>query len=440
MVSTPRKRADSGRARRIFRRSVIALLVIANVFALAVYWQLRTIETRLDTTAVTNQEVVEHLDPVASTESGGDPGPLTFLLIGSDSREGLDDLSNFGNFPGQRADVIMLVQVLPSESKAQILSLPRDLWVEIPGHDVDRINAAFSIGGAPLMVQTVRQATGIAINHYVEIDFVGFQALVDELGGITMDFPYPARDLGSGFSVDAGSQTLDGSQALAYARSRKYQELRDGSWRSVDASDIGRTRRQQQLIFHILAEVARPSNITDTGSIVASFAQHLTIDSALADTSIVGLAFAMRGIRPSQIEAITLPTNFASIDGKSVVVRDDPDAESVLSAFRGGSALTADDGPVRVEVLNGNGIAGSAASWSERLGDAGFEISGIGDAESKDFAQTSIIVGPGRQATGEAVRQALGFGVVTTGTLSSSIDVLVVLGADVVVEAGSTQG
>lgn len=425
---------------KIFKRSVITFLVIANLAVLALYWQLRTIETQLDTTAVTNQEVVVHLDTPVTQPGGGPAESLTFLLIGSDSREGLDDLTNFGNFGGQRADVIMLLQLIPSESRAQILSLPRDLWVEIPGHGEDRINSAFAIGGAPLMVQTVKLATGIAINHYVEVDFVGFKALVDQLGGITMSFPYPARDLKSGFRVDAGAQTLDGEMALAYARSRSYQELHDGSWQSVSADDIGRTQRQQQLIFRILDTIARPSNLTETGDIVSAFASHLTIDSALAQSSIVGLAFEMRGIRPSAIEASTLPTRGRMVGEKSVVVRQDPEAEQLLESFRAGGALVAVEGPIRIEVLNGNGIAGSAGQWSEFLEGAGFEIIEIGDAQRKDFTETSIVVQAGRQALGEQVREALGFGSVVTGTVASSIDVVVILGTDVSLEATGSPG
>lgn len=439
MSSSP-SRGLSPRATKIFKRSVITLLVIANLAVFTLYWQLRTIESGLDATAVTNQEVVVHLDTPVTQVGGGSAESLTFLLIGSDSREGLDDLSNFGNFGGQRADVIMLLQLIPSESRAQILSLPRDLWVSIPGHGEDRINSAFAIGGAPLMVQTVKQATGVSINHYVEVDFVGFQSLVDELGGITMSFPYPARDLKSGFRVDAGTHTLDGSMALAYARSRTYQELRDGSWRAVNADDIGRTQRQQQLIFRILETIVRPSNLTETGSIVSSFARHLTIDAALAESSIVGLAFEMRGIRPSAIEASTLPTRGAMVGERSVVVRQDPEAEQMLESFRSARALSSPDGTIRLEVLNGNGIAGSAGEWSEFLEGAGFEVVEVGDAQRKDFAETNIVVPAGRQTLGEQVRQALGFGVVVTGAVDSSIDVLVILGTDVSLEASTASG
>ena len=312
-------------------------------------------------------------------------------MIGSDSREGLDDLRFFGSFGGQRADVIMLIQIHPEDGRTQILSIPRDLWVSIPGHGENRINAAYGLGEAPLMVRTVKEVTGLPIHHYVEVDFVGFKAIVDELGGVVIDFPYPARDNKSGLSVSAGRQTLNGAQALAYARSRSYQELRNGRWVSVDANDIGHTQRQQQLIFAILRRLARPSTLTDAGPIVESFAQHLTMDSALAESSLVSLAFSMRGISAEKIEAATLPTRGTVINEMSVLLRQDPEATELLAKFAGGQPLTAAPaGPARLVVLNGNGVEGSAGSWSEILAGKGFEITKVGDADRKDFTETTL--------------------------------------------------
>ncbi len=417
---------------RWFRRAVIALLVAANLVAAALFWTLRTAEHTLSETAVQVEDVVPELTPAPEEHRD----PITFLVIGSDSREGLDDLEGFGNFAGSRADVIMLVQVLPETGKVQILSLPRDLYVDIEGKGRNRINAAYAFGGAPLMVKTVKQATGLDIHHYVEVDFVGFQAIVDQLGGVTLDFPFPARDLKSGFEVDAGRQVLDGAQALAYARSRHYQELRDGTWVSVDASDIGRTRRQQQLVFAILSKLKRPSTLTDVGDLVTAFAQHLSIDSSLANRGFLDLAFAMRNLSASDIEATTLPTLGRTIDGRSVLIPDEPAATAVLDAFRNGeSLLVAAEGPLKLVVLNGNGVAGSAAHWRDVLEAAGYAVTRIGDADSSDFDETLVVVRPGEQTRAASIVEALGFGTVTTGTVETSIDAMVIVGADAAQEA-----
>ena len=228
--------------------------------------------------------------------------PSNFLVVGSDSRAGLDDLTNFGAVGGARGDVVMIVRLDPKTSEAEMLSIPRDLYVDIPGNGMNKINAAYAFGGPPLLVETVRENLGIEINHYVEIDFVGFQALVDELGGIEIAFPYQARDLKSGLDVGSGSQTLNGDQALAYARSRSYQELQNGSWVSVDANDIGRTARQQEVIRAIVAELKSPSSIAEAGSLATAMGQHMTIDSRLASTSVASLVWDFKGILTGDVK------------------------------------------------------------------------------------------------------------------------------------------
>ena len=427
----PVEEERAARPSRRWRRALIIVLVLANVLVLAVYLRLRSIENIVLETANTVPEV-PGLTP--TTPGGGDS--ITFLVIGSDSREGLDDLQYFGPVGGQRADVIMLVKVHPDEDRAQILSLPRDLWVEIPGHGTNKINAAYALGGASLMVDTVAAFSDIPINHYVEVDFVGFRALVDEIGGVTVDFPYPARDPKSGLGVGAGLQRLDGSEALAYARSRTYQEQRNGRWVSVDGGDFGRTRRQQQLIFAILSELKRPSTITEAGSIVRAFASHLTIDQALAQGSIIEMAFRMRGIASGNIEAVTLPGVTATRGEASVVLPDEPEAGQVLAALRVGAPLVASgDGPMRVTVLNGNGVAGSANAWSEHLAARGFEIADVGDALVKDYVETRVRVRPADVGRGESIVEALGFGVVEASTIDDGVDAIVVVGLDAA-EAG----
>lgn len=399
--------------------TVISLLVVANVAVLGFLWIVRTGSDVL-ATADTNAEVTGVLDAA----SGDD---LTFLIVGSDSREGLNDLTNFGSAGGARGDVIMLVQVDAGQSSAQILSIPRDLWVEIPGHGENRINAAYAFGGPPLMVETIRESLGVEVNHYVEVDFVGFAALVDELGGINIAFPYQARDIKSGLDVPAGSQTLDGDMALAYARSRTYQELQNGSWVSVDANDIGRTQRQQEVVRAILSKMKSPASITEAGSIAGAMAEHMTIDSALATSSVASLAWDFKGILTGSIDGATLPTTGATINGSSVVVMVEPDAGEMLAAFRAGQSLG--ESPLRLEVLNGNGVRGAAGEMSRTLEAKGFDVESIGDAASDDYQRTTVVVPEGSSA-GDAIIAALGFGVVEVGAVDNGYDASVIVGAD----------
>ncbi len=417
------------RARIWLKRLFLTVLVLANLLVFGAYGLLRYVSAKVEAEVTRDQGVVA----VLSQQPAQRQDPRTFLVIGSDSRANLPDdaQGRFADTAGQRADVIMLVKVFPTEGRAQMLSLPRDLRVEIPGHGTNKINAAFAFGGASLMVETVKQATGLEVHHYVEVDFVGFAAIVDELGGVQLSFPFPARDLKSGLQVDAGLQRLDGMTALAYARSRSYQELRDGSWVAVDASDIGRTRRQQQLVFAILSALKRPAVLTEVGPVIEAFGSHLTVDGALSERTMIDLAWAMRSIGSEDIEAVTLPTGSRLIGGASYQLRDEPAASAVLAAFAAGESLAAAaGGPVRVDVLNGNAIAGSAGRMAERLTAAGFEVREVGDAHAKDFAQTQLIARPADLARAHAIASLLGFGEVRGGSVPSAVDVVVIVGRD----------
>jgi LCP family protein required for cell wall assembly len=325
----------------------------------------------------------------------------------------------------------MLVKVDPATGSAQLLSLPRDLLVEIPGHGTNRINAAYSFGGAPLMVRTVKEVTGLPIHHYVEVDFVGFRSIVDEMGGVTINFPYEARDLNSGLFVGTGPQRLNGEQALAFARSRHYQELQDGEWVSVEASDIGRTKRQQQLVLAIISALKTPATLTETGSVVGSFARHLSVDTALLESSLIQLAFQMRSISADTIETATLASYGDDYNGMSIVRMDQPRARTMIASFANGVPMTAVAGePLKIQVLNGNGVAGSAGRLSEILQGKGFEILEVGDADRDDFPVTTIIVRPEAMTQGQEIIAALGFGELSAGSLDSSIDAIVIVGLD----------
>lgn len=417
------KKQPKGSPRR-FKRLVIAVLVLANVSVALMFWWISWVKDSLRV-AATDKDVVAALD----VRAGGD-APITFLLVGTDTREGLDDLTYFGNFGGERSDVIILLRVIPREGRALMLSIPRDTWVSIPGHKDNRINAAYALGGSSLLVETIKQNMGVSINHFVQVNFVGFKSLVDEIGGVTIDFPYPARDSKSGLSVGAGMQRLDGNQALAYARSRSYQEFRDGSWRSTDASDIGRTRRQQQLVFGILREAKRPSSVLDAGNIIESFARYLTLDAALVDSNIVALAFDMRAIAGGDIEALTLPTKGASRGEASVLEMKQPEANEVLRTFTNAGRFHGEGlDPGSVMVLNANRTPGSAAAVAAILESKGINVVDVGDSDAV-VPITAVLVRPGEFARGEAVAQALGYGEVRVATLRDNVDVMVLVGTD----------
>lgn len=316
---------ESRRRRRMSRGQrwtirILALLVVLTAAAVAV---VLLAEFRMNDLGA--------LDALASGEG-------TYLVVGSDSRENLpDDLEgSFGDFGGERADVIILMHV--AGDRLQLLSLPRDLRVEIPGHGVDKINAAYAYGGPDLLVETVTAATGITVNHYMQVEFGGFAGIVDALGGIEIDFPAPARDQKSGLLVEqSGPQNVDGATALAYARSRTYEELVDGEWRLTDGGDIARTGRQREVLMEILSEASSPSGLVRSPFVINEVTGHLAVDSTVTPLRLARTAWSVRSADTT--DAVTLPVVGATENGVSYVVRSEPAATEVLNAFAAGDPL-----------------------------------------------------------------------------------------------------
>jgi LCP family protein required for cell wall assembly len=258
-------------------------------------------------------------------------GEGVYLIVGSDSRANLPpDLGSFGDFRGARADVIMLAQV--AGNRRQLLSIPRDLKVDVPGEGTEKINAAYSLGGANLITETVALTTGIRANHYLEIDFAGFAAIVDALGGIELDFPFPARDLNSGLLVEvAGTHTVNGAAALAYARSRQYEELRDGEWMGESvAGDLARTGRQRHVLLQIMRRASSPTGLLRSPLVMLAAASHLKSDSGTTVFDLAELGWGMA--TSSETDSATLPVQISNEGGVSYVVAVPP-SEEVLTAF-----------------------------------------------------------------------------------------------------------
>ncbi len=269
-------------------------------------------------------------------------GIRNVLIVGTDSRENLPDdfEGKFGDFSGSRTDVIMVAHF--TGGRAQLLSLPRDLKVQIPGHGTNKINAAFVFGGPDLLVQTVQDNFGIPINNYVEIDFLGFANVVDALGGVEMTFDNAARDAKSGLDVEAGTQVLNGEQALAFARSRSYQELQGGSWVSVDGNDLGRTSRQQELLLTLFDQASSPGKAFNLPGFVSTFAEQIRADEGLSVSVMVEIGRSVLGLQSSEIDTKTLPVRVSNEGGVSYVVPVEPAAAATIDAFNAGEPFPAD--------------------------------------------------------------------------------------------------
>ena len=284
-----------------------------------------------------NIERIEGLELALTAQDGP---AQNYLLIGSDTRENADpsdpDFGGIGDtnaVQGRRSDTIMILRQEADGNGASIVSLPRDLWVNIAGRDgASRINSAYS-DGTDVLAATITQELGIPIHHVIDIDFNGFKDLVDAAGGTTICFEFPTRDKNTGLDQQPGCHQLDGVQALQYARSRYYEEFRDGAWQTDPRSDLGRIERQQAFLQQIAnttierlqADPFLASNLITAGT------NTVRMDPGLDPIAAAG---TLRKAFGAGLNKYQLPVVGVTKNGNAVLVLADG-AEPILNYFRG---------------------------------------------------------------------------------------------------------
>jgi len=245
--------------------------------------------------------------------------PLFVLVIGSDVRE--------GNPRGGRADSLHVVAIDPDSGKGTIVGIPRDSYVPIPGRGSNKINASLFFGGPELVVQTVSQFTGINFHYWALVEFSRFRDLVDRLGGIEVDIPYPMSDSASGAHFGKGPRKLNGAEALAFSRARK----------SIPGGDFGRSENQGRLLLAALnkfrKEAASP----------ISLAKYLTTFGALVEANVpasdlIRLAQVGRRMDPGQVRNVVIPAGTGSAGGASIVTVGQP-ARDVFNRIKDDAIL-----------------------------------------------------------------------------------------------------
>jgi len=295
--------------------------------------------------------------PVASEEqpvdeSDGDEEPVreldlgrqVYLLVGSDSRADLDDLEGFGDFEGNRADVVMVL--FKDGGNAGLLSIPRDLLVENPcGGSANRISAMLegcnSINGPTLLTLAVEEAIGVPVDHFALVDLEGFQEVVDAVGGYEICVENPVRDMRANRELDAGCTLADGAQTLAWMRSRRTQELTDDGWRTMSGmSDLVRNERQRTFLIDMIGRVADFSSPQSMASAGRSLAPYVTVDNELALTDVVNVAWTLREFSSGRIVELTVPVQDAQTeDGASVLVPSTP-VEEIVAEYLSSTAAS----------------------------------------------------------------------------------------------------
>jgi LCP family protein required for cell wall assembly len=288
----------------------------------------------------------------AGTSGTPASGPVNVLLVGVDTRGGLTRQQQLrlhvGNVAGANTDTMMLIHVPADRQSIQIVSLPRDSWVSIPGHGMNKINAAYGLGGPHLMVSTVEQATGLTINDYVEVDFVGFVRVIDELGGVNVCLPFAVNDSDSGLHLSAGPHHVDGVTALKFARDRH----------SFATSDLARIADQQQLVASLFAEATATgvlANPIRLQQVVSSITASVTVDRGFNATE---LASELRDIEPDSVTFTTVPIatpDYQTPTGEAAVLWNQDAAAALFHRLSTDSGLA----PAR---QTANGAQGTGAA------------------------------------------------------------------------------
>jgi LCP family protein required for cell wall assembly len=442
----PESRRRTGRAATA-ARAVAAVLAVVLLAGSGWGWYLGQVA----------EATVNRTDaiPTDGNEGTGDaPEAMNLLLVGNDSRANLTDEQlaslNAGTDSGINTDTMILVHIPADGSRASFVSFPRDSYVEIPGYGMEKLNAAYAYGyaetpetaseevrmagGAQLLVQTISGLTGLQIDHYAEVDLLGFFELSSVVGGVEVNLCEAVDDSEwSGAVFDAGVQTISGADALKFVRQRH----------GLPRGDFDRIVRQQVFMAGVLRKMLSDEVVLDLGKqreLVEAASQSLTIDEGL---DLFRLAEQMQSVTAGSIEFQTIPNVGTDRDerDRSIIRLEDEDTLhrffAELSAEPEAPAEAAPAAPetvapsaVTVDVLNGSGTSGLAAKAAASLQTAGFAVGTTGNAGSSDHDTTLVRYAPGDEALAATLAAAVPGAVQEESADAASGTVQLVLGSD----------
>lgn len=390
-------------------RSIVALC-LTGVLVIAALWGY---------VAYRNVYDAIHREVVTSQQLGTRPpklnGSLNILMIGSDSRAGTHGKYGRG-IVGSRSDTTMLLHISPTGKLATVISFPRDSMVPIykclpdgEGHmgqqaapgQVERLNATFSYGGVPCLWKTLEHTTHIHIDHFMEVNFLSFKKIVNDIGGVPVCLPYAIHDYRSGLRLSAGRHVVNGAQALAFVRVRHIG----------DGSDIERIKRQQLFLAAVARKIRKSgllSNLSQTYHLIHDVAGSLTVDKPFSLTTMYAVGNALRHLSTSSLHFISVPwvpypgDPMAEVQWAptasglfSAIAHDNNILKAASQARKGAKpkpspAPTVAPSKVQVEVLNGSGAQGVAGTVASDLTSRGFTVSGQKNAPT--FGYTSNVI------------------------------------------------
>lgn len=308
----PRRRMS--RTRRVLLGALVLFAVALLLMGGVAWWAVDHYTGKVDRISGVFPKVPAAAQPAASD------GGQTFLLVGVDSRSDLPTTGRDAKAPewkygAQRSDTMMLVHLPADHSGAYVVSLPRDAWVDIPGHGKAKLNASFSWGGPPLLIDTVQRLTKVRVDHLAVIDWDGFKKLTDSVGGVNL-------------VVDGASRHMNGTQALTYVRERHH----------LARGDFDRTHRQQYFLRTLLSKVMQPStfkNPVKAGEVLDDLTAAVSVDDRLGDGDLRDLLWDNKKVRPGNMVFMNAPAKgTGTISGQSVVLLDQTNGSDLWRAMR----------------------------------------------------------------------------------------------------------
>jgi LCP family protein required for cell wall assembly len=351
--------------------------------------------------------------------------PVNIVIAGLDQRANQPH-----EFP--HTDTLMVASINPQNDSIRILSIPRDLWVTIPGVGPDRVNDAYGDGGTKLLAQTVEGITNMPIRYYAIIKFTSFEKVIDALGGVTIDVKHTIYDptypafVGNGYAplyIPAGVHHMNGKLALEYVRTRHDDPL----------GDLGRNQRQQQLLLALKQQALRPGTLLRLPILIDSLGK--AIDTNFPYSSVPYLARIMMTVPKSHIERAELNyannavSNYTTSAGAEVLLPNWPKIHQIAHQLFADPRLAT----AAVDVLNGSGIPGQAAALSQWMAQCGFTIGTVGDANSTDYEHTLVIRNsavPGSDYVARMAADLLQTHVTTRPVPGSHAPVVIIIGHD----------
>jgi LCP family protein required for cell wall assembly len=408
---------------------------------------------------------ITRVDAIGDTRTDGTARPekakgaaknsRNVLIVGSDSRDSGLPTDPDDTATGQRSDTIIVAHLYAGSDTAELISFPRDSWVTIPAYTDEKtkkttaahqakINSAISTGGPALLVSTIEELTDLRIDNYVEINFKGFQTMVNDVGGVEVCLNKAAKDQYSGINLPKGTQTIKGAQALAFVRQRH----------GLPNGDIDRIARQQHFIGSLARKVLSSGTLLNPvklNNLATAASNNLTTDTGTGLSDLIDIGQRLSGFAAGGIAFTTVPyTDIGAVrgGGQSVVLLDDAKMKLLFDQLRAdkvpaglagpapaatgtpttppSSGLTIAPKNIRVTVLNGAGVKGLGAKAATSLGDQGFVISGTPGNRGTGASTTVVRYGPTKADSARTVAASIpGATLQQVASLGSTLEVVV---------------